>query len=569
MAIRYSGTGQPEQLGILPGAQYSGSSGLAIDNLGRVVGVSNTVTRPLGWWDVGHAFLFTDAGGLRDLNELATSLGPFATLSQANASNGTTVVGHGFFPDGITIHAFRYQEGGAVTDIGSLSAIGNYQSTAKGINQRGDIVGMSFGNQGDNGHAFIYTNEGQIHDLNEFVDPNSGWTLVSAEAISDNNDVVGQGTRNGATHGFKMRVPNLQPCPPVACRGPGTRDLQTGTCAYPVLPDGSACNDGDACTQDDVCTAGVCHGPAAFACAAPDTCHSSGTCNSASSASGPPSTQDLVGWWKLDGDGADASGGGHNLTLEGNVATAPGRIGMGMKFDGTSCMTSPIWPEARMTSATGMTMMAWIRPDDVDCPAGQTPRAVMGNGWDYSMGSWCYPGPIASGAVGLRTAGAQTWGWGGGLGQAHPGEWMHVTVTWDHSYASVYINGGRGGATSYPITGNFSDGETVFAVGCMISHYYSTGDQRTFNFRGTVADAGGDRLLRDRRRSLHAPRARRRQLLQRQQPVHANGHLPGRDMRGCESRRLRRAGHLPLGGNVRAGDRALLEPGETGRRDVQ
>src|SRR5262249_28669474 len=75
-------------------------------------------------------------------------------------------------------------------------------------------------------------------------------------------------------------------------------------------PDGTPCNDGNVCTQGDACVSGVCQGQTPFACTAPDACRDEGTCNSGAPATGPPpAAQDLIGWWKLDGDGHDSSNG--------------------------------------------------------------------------------------------------------------------------------------------------------------------------------------------------------------------------------------------------------------------
>ena len=110
---------------------------------------------------------------------------------------------------------------------------------------------------------------------------------------------------------------------------------------------------------------------------------------------GPPSTQDLVGVVEApEGNGLDASGHGHDLNIEGGVATAaPGRSGLGMKFDGTGCMpapawSSPVWDDARMQGAEGVTMMFWaMKSDEYTCPVAL--RMMMGKGWDYSSASGC------------------------------------------------------------------------------------------------------------------------------------------------------------------------------------
>ena len=140
----------------------------------RVVGVS--ILNSGAGWDVGDAFVFNGVGPLQKLNDLVVGGSTsFARLSLANATNGNTIVGHGMYHDGFIVKAFSYREG-IVNDIGPYVTFGNnYQSAANGINQRGDIVGITFGNQGDNSRPFIYTAEGQAYNLNEFVDPESGW----------------------------------------------------------------------------------------------------------------------------------------------------------------------------------------------------------------------------------------------------------------------------------------------------------------------------------------------------------------------------------------------------------
>src|SRR4029079_5015910 len=107
----------------------------------------------------------------------------------------------------------------------------------------------------------------------------------------------------------------------------------------------------------------------------------------------PPSTQDLIGWWQLEGNGKDATAGGHDLSVM-NAVPAPGRVGLGMKLDGTACLRTPEWPEATMTGASGVTMMAWVKPDSTFvCPTG--PIWLMGKGWDYSMALQC-SGPASA-----------------------------------------------------------------------------------------------------------------------------------------------------------------------------
>jgi hypothetical protein len=66
--------------------------------------------------------------------------------------------------------------------------------------------------------------------------------------------------------------------PPDQCHDAGVCDPATGTCSNPARPDGSACSDGNACTQVDTCQGGSCVGAASVTCTPPGPCHV-GTCS--------------------------------------------------------------------------------------------------------------------------------------------------------------------------------------------------------------------------------------------------------------------------------------------------
>ncbi|HXU00697.1 MAG TPA: LamG-like jellyroll fold domain-containing protein, partial [Polyangia bacterium] len=269
------------------------------------------------------------------------------------------------------------------------------------------------------------------------------------------------------------------------CAVPGCRTATITVPACAGQADGTACDDGDPCTTADVCNGGVCQGPTAFTCVSPDSCQEAGTCDSGKASPPPPSTEGLIGWWKLDGNGFDALG-EHDLTIEGNVVPAPGRFGLGMKFDGTSCMTTPDWTDAGMTGANGVTMMAWVNiADDFPCP---TTTAILGKGFDYSMGAWCpEPSDTAPAFTGnVRPAGAWTWGYPGGLGPLVPNHWSLVALSWDHHDIRLYVNGKAW--ISYQNVGEFADIDSTFAIGCMISRYF-TGEDRIAHFAGTIDEA--------------------------------------------------------------------------------
>jgi probable HAF family extracellular repeat protein len=76
----------------------------------------------------------------------------------------------------------------SVTDLGSLA--GSY-TQGVGINNAGQVVGYSEVSTVSRieTHAFLYSN-GQMRDLNDFVDPRLGITLSLATAINDNGQIL-------------------------------------------------------------------------------------------------------------------------------------------------------------------------------------------------------------------------------------------------------------------------------------------------------------------------------------------------------------------------------------------
>ncbi|MEO5766746.1 MAG: RHS repeat-associated core domain-containing protein [Polyangia bacterium] len=270
-AFRYStALGMNANLGTLVGPQFNGGTDArAIDDLGRIVGLAGYLpVSGRNWWDQGHAFVIPRGGAIQDLNTLKAGSSTFATLSAATATNGTLIAGWGFRANG-EIHGYRYHEGGTTEEIGGLPAKGCAYSAAYGINAQGDVVGTAFpAPEGGVSRAILYTSTGQLYDLNDFVDPNSGWVLSEARDINNtNHEVVGFGTHGTlGMRAFKMKVPDLSPCPAstnLCQQASGTRDPITGLCSLSNIADGTACNDGNASTILDTCRSGTCWGSVA------------------------------------------------------------------------------------------------------------------------------------------------------------------------------------------------------------------------------------------------------------------------------------------------------------------
>ena len=228
-ASRYTPGVGMEDLGVLPGA--SSAQGWGINNLGQVVGESNERsflwTEGVGMVEIGplpgatysmgmdindsgqvsfhsdsdatggmqQTYIWTEAGGIVDLGTLGG-----AWNYGYDINNAGQVVGAGETSTGET-HAFRYTDGVGMEDIGVLP--GGTYAEAYGINELGQVVGASA--TSTEGHAFLWTEENGMVDLNDLLPPDSGWDyLEDAWGINDAGWIVGNGYVNGEYRSFVM-----------------------------------------------------------------------------------------------------------------------------------------------------------------------------------------------------------------------------------------------------------------------------------------------------------------------------------------------------------------------------
>jgi probable HAF family extracellular repeat protein len=167
----------PLDLGTLGGID---SFATAINDNGMVVGYSSVAdgaTLPFAW---------TPTGGMISLG----SLGQDAYALAVNA-NGM-VVGYGYTPDWETEHAFVWTQAGGMVDLDGR--FGNsHRSMALAVNANGMVVGLY-----DN-HTFVWTQEGGLVHLGTL-----GGSYSVAYAINDNGMVVGYSTTpgNSSHHAF-------------------------------------------------------------------------------------------------------------------------------------------------------------------------------------------------------------------------------------------------------------------------------------------------------------------------------------------------------------------------------
>src|SRR5262249_44470566 len=144
---------------LLSGGFSSGAFG--VNNAGIVTGRADTTVDFFGYqFNQTHAFRYTRQGGMVDLGSLFANLGlgiddfVFSTGSAIN-EQGQIVGRSGTFDSDFNYfeHAFRFTEGVGMVDLGTLS--GGIYSDSRAINNRGDVVGVSFSSFP--GDAFIFT----------------------------------------------------------------------------------------------------------------------------------------------------------------------------------------------------------------------------------------------------------------------------------------------------------------------------------------------------------------------------------------------------------------------------
>ncbi len=186
--VKWDANGVIEDLGTLGG---SGGNATAVNDVGQIVGNAN----PSGD-GTSHAFLYQDG----TMQGLGTFPGGYTSDARDISADGQ-VVGWSGIPVGENMHTrpFLY-DGGPLIDLGSL---GGEEGWANGINDLTQIVGQSRTSSGD-WHAFIWEG-GTMVDLNDSLNPASGWVLRAAQDINSHGQIVGTGSSPfGHTRAFLL-----------------------------------------------------------------------------------------------------------------------------------------------------------------------------------------------------------------------------------------------------------------------------------------------------------------------------------------------------------------------------
>jgi len=172
----------------LPDGDSSGAA-TAINDRGQAVGISGICDQAVGRFSAIHALLWQD-GSVRDLGSLGgVAWNTPMAINQAGAVVGFANVPGGAGPGSLHEHAFLWTAASGMIDLQTLP--GDVHSQALGINARRQVVGVSCTAHFASCRPFLWQ-DGVMVDLNTLLAPGYADVLVAANDINDWGQITGQ-----------------------------------------------------------------------------------------------------------------------------------------------------------------------------------------------------------------------------------------------------------------------------------------------------------------------------------------------------------------------------------------
>jgi probable HAF family extracellular repeat protein len=200
--VMWDAQGRIHRLPTLPGDPDGAAT--AINDFDQIVGISGICDQAVGRFSAIHAVIW-DHGVVHKLFNVESV--SWNTPEAINVFGGVAgfvnIPGPGDEAGNLQPIAFVWTPRAGLTEIPPLGT--DAYSMASGINDEGDVVGVSYGAGFSTARAFLY-HDGRAYDMNQLV-PNGSPYLLVANAIDDRGDVVGQASTSGEALAFEATPP--------------------------------------------------------------------------------------------------------------------------------------------------------------------------------------------------------------------------------------------------------------------------------------------------------------------------------------------------------------------------
>src|SRR6267378_1653696 len=184
--------GPPDQiqdLPLIPGD--SSGAATAINDNGQIVGISGICDQAVGRHTAKHAVLWENGG----VTDLGTFPAPWWNTPTAINQHGDIVgfAGDPAFVEGDVLHAFMWTREDGLRPLKPLKGRTpqHVDSEAYGINERGQVVGVSCDADQTDCRAVVWDHGAYPTDLNDFKGGYSAF-LASAKDINDKGEITGR-----------------------------------------------------------------------------------------------------------------------------------------------------------------------------------------------------------------------------------------------------------------------------------------------------------------------------------------------------------------------------------------